>query len=147
MPHPHTVPCRLLVIDDDASYRRAVVALLRSLGHEVAEAGTGAAGLALLREAPVDLVLTDLIMPGLTGWDVASSVKTLDPELPVVLVTGAAHAIRPNQPERDCVDAILGKPCRLADLEAVIGGLARSRSVRRPSGGAGRRDDDPGAVG
>jgi CheY-like chemotaxis protein len=136
-----------LVIDDDASYRRAVVALLRSLGHEVVEADTGATGLALLREAPVDLVLTDLIMPGLTGWDVAASAKTLDPELPVVLVTGAAQAIRPNQPERDCVDAILAKPCRLADLEAVIGGLARSRAVRRPSSGIGRRDDDPGPVG
>jgi hypothetical protein len=45
------------------------------------------------------------------------------------------------------VDAILAKPRRLADLEAVIGGLARSRAVRRPSGGAGRRDDDPGAIG
>jgi hypothetical protein len=45
------------------------------------------------------------------------------------------------------VDAIRAKPRRLADLEAVIGGLARSRAVCRPFGVAGRRDDDPGAVG
>ena len=116
---------RLLVIDDDASYRGSVGWLLRKLGHTVAEAESGSSGLALLRQMPVDLVMTDLIMPGLTGWDVARLVKAVHPRLPVVLVTGCAETIPPNHPERTWVDAILAKPCGLVEIQAVVGALTR----------------------
>jgi len=119
---------RLLVIDDDASYRGSVGWLLRKLGHTVAEAESGSSGLALLRQQPVDLVMTDLVMPGLTGWDVARLVKAVHPRLPVVLVTGCAEAIPPDQPERTWVDAILAKPCGLAEIQAVIVPLTRNRA-------------------
>ena len=116
---------RLLVIDDDASYRGSVGWLLRKLGHTVAEAESGSSGLALLRQMPVDLVMTDLVMPGLTGWDVARLVKAVHPRLPVVLVTGCAETIPPNHPERTWVDAILAKPCGLVEIQAVVGALTR----------------------
>ena len=121
-----SVPRRLLLIDDDGAYRRIVGWLLRKLGHTVAEAESGSAGLAILRQQPVDLVLTDLTMPGLTGWAVAQLVKAMHPRLPVVLVTGAAHAIALDQPERQFVDAILAKPCGVAALQAVIDPLTRN---------------------
>jgi two-component system response regulator YesN len=86
---------------------------------------SGSAGLAILRQQPVDLVMTDLTMPGLTGWDVARLVKAMHPRLPVVLVTGSAQAIAPDKPERQFVDAILAKPCGAAALQAVIDPLTR----------------------
>jgi CheY-like chemotaxis protein len=128
MTDARSVPRRLLLVDDDESYRNAVGLLLRTLGHTVAEAESGSAGLALLRQQPVDLVMTDLMMPGLTGWDVARLVKAVHPRLPVVLVTGCAEAIPPDQPERTWVDAILAKPCGLAEIQAVIGALTRARA-------------------
>jgi CheY-like chemotaxis protein len=110
----------ILLIDDDPAFRTVVGTLLRRLGHRVEEAASGAAGLALLSQTPVDLVLTDLRMPGLTGWEVARVAKSLHPGLPVVLVTGSAATLPPDQPERQFVDVILAKPCGAADLQAVF---------------------------
>jgi CheY-like chemotaxis protein len=128
MTDARSVPRRLLVIDDDASYRQTVGWLLRKLGHTVAEAESGSAGLALLRQQPVDLVMTDLMMPGLTGWDVARLAKAIHPHLPVLLVTGYAGAIPPDQPERRYVDALLAKPCGVTAMQMVIGALTRDRA-------------------
>jgi len=116
---------RLLVIDDDSACRTTMAYLLQRLGHTVEAAESGSAGIALLRQRPVDLVVTDLVMPGLTGWDVARLAKAMRPRLPVVLVTGCAHTIAPDQPERQFVDAILEKPFRIAAMQAVIGPLTR----------------------
>ncbi len=122
--YPST-PRRLLVIDDDPSCRRTITYLLQGLGHTVEAAESGSVGLALLRQKPVDLVMTDLMMPGLTGWDVARLAKAMHPRLPVVLVTGSAHTISPDDPERQFVDAILAKPCGAAAMQALIGPLTR----------------------
>ena len=121
-------PRRFLVIDDNSACRGTLAWLLRKLGHTVEVAESGSAGLALLRQTPVDLVLTDLNMPGLTGWVVAQLVKAMHPHLPVVLVTGDAHAIAREQPGRAWVDAILAKPCGLAEIQTVIGSLTRDRA-------------------
>jgi CheY-like chemotaxis protein len=91
----------------------------------VEAAESGAAGLAILQQQPVDLVLADLTMPGLSGWDVARLTKAMHPHLPVVLVTGWTHTMSPDQPERQVVDAILAKPFGMAAIQAVIGPLTR----------------------
>lgn len=137
-------PRRLLVIDDDSACRLTFGCLLRRLGHTVDEAESGLAGLAILRQKPMDLVVTDLMMPGLTGWDVARHVKAIHPQLPVVLVTGCAHMIPPDQPERTCVDAILTKPCGLAEMQTVIGGLTRNLAGAVRSGGPANGGPDRG---
>ncbi len=128
-------PRRLLIIDDDASCRTTMACLLRKLGHAVEAVETGSSGLALLRQTPVDLVVTDLTMPGLTGWDVARLAKAMYPQLPVVLVTGCAHTIPLDQPERRLVDAILAKPCGMAEVQTVIGPLIRDVTETVRSGG------------
>lgn len=132
------VPRRLLVIDDDPSFRKTVECLLRKLGHTVDVAESGSAGIALLRQKRVDLVMTDLSMPGLTGWEVARLVKVMHPRLPVLLVTGCAPTIPPDQPERTWVDAILAKPCGVAAMQAVIGALTRDLAEGACSGGPER---------
>jgi CheY-like chemotaxis protein len=135
-----SAPRRLLVIEDDPSCRTTISYLLQKLGHAVEAAESGSAGLALLRQKSVDLVLTDLIMPGLTGWDVARLVKAMHPQLPVVLVTGCAHTIPPDQPERQFVDAILAKPCGPAAMQAVIGPLTGDRTEFVGSGSPKKMD-------
>ena len=133
-----SVPRRLLVIDDDPACRPIFEYLLRKLGHAVEVAESGSAGIALLRQKPVDPVMTDLGMPGLTGWDVARLVKAMQPRLPVVLVTGSAQTIPPDQPERTWVDAILAKPCGAAAVQTVIGALTRDLTDAMWSGGQER---------
>jgi two-component system capsular synthesis sensor histidine kinase RcsC len=119
-------PRRLLAIDDDPSCRKTIAYVLQTLGHTVAEAESGSVGLAILRQQSVDLVMTDLNMPGLTGWAVARLVKAMRPNLPVVLVTGDVYAIQVDRPERRYVDALLAKPYDLAEIQAVIGALTRN---------------------
>lgn len=114
---------RLLVIDDDPMVRKTLAQLLRNAGHRVEEADDGSAGLAVLNKMPVDLVLTDLGMPGLSGWEVARAVKAGHPYLPVVLVTGWAGAIAMEHQGRAFVDAILPKPSRFQEIQTVIGHL------------------------
>jgi two-component system capsular synthesis sensor histidine kinase RcsC len=121
-------PRRLLVIDDDPAFRKTIAHALQTLGHVVAEAESGSVGLAILREQPVDLVMTDLNMPGLTGWAVARLVKAMYPNLPVVLVTGDAHVMQVDRPERRYVDVLLAKPYDLAEIQAVIDALTRDRA-------------------
>jgi PAS domain S-box-containing protein len=117
-------PRRLLLVDDDPTVRRTLANLLRSAGHEVIEADGGSEGLARLADSSVDLILTDLGMPGVSGWDVARASRERHPSLPVVLLTGWGDQPGMEESrERRLVDRVLGKPIRLEDLQAVIADL------------------------
>ncbi len=114
---------RLLLIDDDPAVRQTIAGLLRSAGDTVLEAEGGLAGLAHLAEGPVDLVLTDLGMPEMTGWDVARAVRSREPKLPVVLLTGWGDSLTVSGEERKLVAEILSKPLRLEEIQTIIGRL------------------------
>jgi len=85
-------PRRLLVVDDESALRQTTAALLRTAGHTVYEAGDGPGALAILAAAPVDVVCTDLGMPGMNGWDLARQIKAAHPALPDLLRTLAHDA-------------------------------------------------------
>jgi CheY-like chemotaxis protein len=78
---------RILVVDDDRALRMALVRLLRDAGHVVEQAADGAEALAALRRGPVDLVLLDVILPGLSGLDVLAQTRQLDRFPRVVMMT------------------------------------------------------------
>ena len=126
---------RLLIIDDHAPFCQTLAGLLRVAGHAVFEAGEGSAGLALLRQETLDLVVTDEDMPGLTGWDVARLVKATHPRLPVVLVAGGTGVDTALRSRREHVDAILRKPFPLRDLLVLIARLTAGTAPRMGSGG------------
>lgn len=117
---------KILVIDDILDLAQICCALLTEMGHEVEVAGTGQAGVARLAEERFDLVMTDLGMPEMSGWEVASAVKSSFPACPVILVTGwgeVAHEL-----EGTGVDLILGKPYTRQNIEAVIDQVLRACS-------------------
>ena len=115
-----SAPRRLLVVDDDPTVRTTLASMLRAVGHLVTEAEGGAAGIGLLGKVSVDLVLTDLGMPDVTGWDVARAVKLQTPKVPVVLLTGWGEQGAGEPSGAKLVNRMLGKPVRLQDLLAVI---------------------------
>jgi PAS domain S-box-containing protein len=127
-------PLRLLCIDDDPAVRRTLVSLLRAAGHAVVEAESGAAGLTHLAEAAVDLVITDLGMPEMNGWEVVRAVKARAPHLPVILLTGWGEQAADGQGPDEPVDRILGKPIRLEELLKAIGELVPSGNGQFPIG-------------
>ena len=83
-------PGRILVIDDDASVRKFLVAALTEAGHSVAAAEDGERGVEIFRTQPCDVVLTDVRMPGMSGLHVLQTVKQVSPGAEVIVVT--AHA-------------------------------------------------------
>jgi CheY-like chemotaxis protein len=92
-------------------------------GHDVTEAAGGEDGLRAFRETPVDLVVTDLELGDLSGWEVARTVRRLRPDVPVVLITGNPGAAEAAPHLRALVDAILLKPFGARALLEVVKGL------------------------
>jgi CheY-like chemotaxis protein len=127
---------RLLIIDDHAPFLQTLACLLRVAGHTVYEAGEGSAGLALLRQKLLDLVVTDQDMPGLTGWDVARLVKATHPRIPVVLVAGGTDGETVLRSRREHADAILRKPFPIRELLVLVARLTADAGTRAGSGGA-----------
>jgi len=117
-------PRRILVIDDDPAVRDTICGLLQVFGHVVLAAASGAEGLRVLETATpqVDLVITDLVMPGMTGWEVARAIKSSRRPLPVVLLTGWGELDQPTG-EAGLVDRTLSKPIGSQDLLQVVADL------------------------
>lgn len=123
---------RILVIDDEEEIRDVLGELLESQGHIVATSSGGEPGLARLEQEPFDLLITDLAMPGLTGWQVANLAKLKHPALPVAMVTGWGDRIDSEEARGKGVDYVVSKPFKPEDLQAIIAGaLARSAAPAR----------------
>ncbi len=131
---------RVLVIDDDPRVRRTLVSLLRAAGHQITEAAGGGEGLARFAEESAELVLTDLSMPEVNGWDVAAAVKARVPTCPVVLLTGWADQHTDETAGPGLVDRVLHKPVRLQELLQVIAELT---PVKKASGDPARDSTGP----
>jgi CheY-like chemotaxis protein/anti-sigma regulatory factor (Ser/Thr protein kinase) len=124
-----TAPLRILLIDDERQVRSVIGLLLEAQGHSVVEATSGVEALARLeRGEPFDLVLTDLGMPELNGWDVVEAAKRLRPSLPVVLVTGWGRDPAGRRAGQPAPDAILAKPV----TEEVLAGTLEKVTGRAP---------------
>lgn len=87
---------RILVIDDDEHMRGVMVRMLSSAGHEILEAENGKVGTRLYREQPVDLIITDLIMPEQEGIETIRELRKENPAVKIIAVSGGG-AISPEQ--------------------------------------------------
>jgi CheY-like chemotaxis protein len=128
-------PARLLVVDDDPAVLEAVAALLEEHGHEVMRAGDPPTALALLcGAAPVDLLLTDFLLPGLTGAELIDAARRLRPGLPALVLTGHGGPFDlPAQERFDALGvAVLRKPVPGDELAAQILGVLSAPPGQRP---------------
>ena len=81
---------RILVVDDETRIREACRQVLEEMGNDVVLAADGEQGLALIRERHFDIILVDLMMPVLSGFDVLSEVRAQHPDTVVIVITGYA---------------------------------------------------------
>ena len=114
---------RVLVVDDDPAVLAAMQEALGALGYSAQGAASGGAALGLVREQHFDVVVTDLGMPGMSGWQVAEDVKRLSPGTQVMILTGWGDTIEPTRH----VDETLTKPVELSALREVMARAARRR--------------------
>ena len=122
MTAPKRTAARILVAEDDADNRRIVVRVLASEGYRTFEAADGASAIELARREHPDLIVMDLGMPGIDGWEASRRLKA-DPrtaDIPIVALT--AFAMRGDEErarEAGC-DGYLSKPCRPQTIREIV---------------------------
>ena len=120
MPKPATI----LVIEDDDMFRKMVRAMLVSAGYEVLEADSAETGLTLYQHQRANLVILDILMPGMDGLEAIRSLMARDPTVKIIAVSGSD----PQWVEEYLKDAstfgakrVLRKPVTLKQLLAAVG--------------------------
>ena len=115
---------RILVVEDDPDARDEMALVLRSEGYDVAAAGDGEEALAELRRATPALILLDLMMPVMDGWQFANELKARDEDIPIVLLS-AARDLKNHAREMNAAD-VIEKPFDLSELIPKIERVAAS---------------------
>jgi CheY-like chemotaxis protein len=111
---------RILLVDDDADCREVTQAVLEGEGLTVETARSGATALEMLSRNTYDLLLCDVGMPEMSGWQVAQEARQLRPAMAIYMVTGWAGQFESADSHRDDADGILGKPLQMDELRSVI---------------------------
>lgn len=122
---------RILVIEDDSAIRRGVVDALRFAGYDVLEAARGPEGLELALQADFELLLLDLILPGVEGLEILQQVRRARPTQPIIVLTAKGAEDDRVQGLRLGADDYVVKPFSVKELLARVEAVLR-RSPERP---------------
>ena len=121
---------RILVVDDEESMVQFLTVLLRREGYEVTTAASGTQAMEILQDSTVDVIVTDLKMPGMDGIELLERVKKIDETLPVIIMTAYAS-------QRSAIDALnlgafqyLEKHAKNEDIKLVVRNALALRKVR-----------------
>jgi CheY-like chemotaxis protein len=125
MGNPSSV--RVLLVEDDDDNRELMSEVLVAAGYQVMSAASGAEGLRTLAENSIDVVVTDVGMPGVGGLEVARAAKEIAPSVPVVVVTGWAEREDIANARGREVDAVLIKPVDPDALAQIVGQVVQAR--------------------
>ena len=117
-----TGKANILLVDDDPEVSEVLELMLAQMGHRVAVVAQGAVAIALFEQGDYDLVITDLGMPDISGWEVAKAVKEKSQRTPVILITGWGVQLDSEEMIRSGVDGVIAKPF---SKESLMGQLAR----------------------
>jgi len=111
---------RLLVVDDDEAVLGIIQDMLNFVGFRVVAVADGKKALETIESEEFDLVLTDLGMPGISGWDIARKAKGKNPDLPVVMLTGWGVELAEEDLSKEGIDMLLSKPLNWMQLTENI---------------------------
>ena len=117
---PLNAPKRLLIVEDEIEIRFLLVDLLKELHVDIIEAGDGQEGLNAIQDKKIDLILTDLAMPKMNGFEFIRRVRALSIKTPIVVLTGHADLLVSNQLKAFQPIYFMSKPFGNDSLKAEI---------------------------
>ena len=121
---------RILIIDDEKVIREGVERALSKRGYQIAKAEDGNQGLALLKEQHFDIVLTDLMMPGLDGFAVLDWIRENQPRVQVIVITGFATVTKAVTAMKQGAFDFVGKPFTPDYIRVVVDRAIDKLSMR-----------------
>jgi signal transduction histidine kinase len=135
-PGASVAPLRILVVDDDELLIESLRGALEDDGHQVTAANGGQAGIDAFRAAvaaqtPFSIVITDLGMPYVDGRQVVEQIRLVDPDMPIILLTGWGQHLTADNEKPPEVDILLAKPPRMRELRIALAELTGERPARR----------------
>ena len=122
-------PMRILFADDEPSLQELMRIELPRLGHEATVCPDGGTAVAALDRTAYDCVIVDLDMPGVGGLEVIARVRETSPDTETVIITGKSSVESAVAAVRHGVFDYLTKPCKLADIQAVLERVRRKREI------------------
>ena len=123
------MPSRMLVIDDEKVIRDGCRRILEKEGYDVLVAESGDQGLAIMAEQPMDVVMLDLMMPGIDGFAVLSQIKEKWPATDIIIITGFATVEKAVQAMKNGAIDFLAKPFNPDHLRIVVRRVLEKRSL------------------
>jgi CheY-like chemotaxis protein len=121
---------KFLVVDDEESVRELLRDILEKEGHEVTMAANGREALALFAETTHAAVLMDVGLPGMSGWELARTIRERDEKIPLAIITGWGEAVGSNAQRAAGVDWVVAKPFTVEQITGI------AREVSRKHGAA-----------
>lgn len=123
--HATDGPTRILVVEDEESYRDALATSLGREGYEVQLAADGIEGLRFFTDSPPDIVLLDVMLPGVSGVEVCRRMQSLQPAIPIIMLTALDTEVDVVLGLENGAADYLTKPYRLRELIARIQAVLR----------------------
>ena len=116
---------RILIVEDERLLREGLVELLSAAGHEVTAVGDGPSAVSLAIETPLDLVLLDLMLPGLDGLEVCRRIRLSRPTVPILMLTARGSEADTVAGLEAGADDYVTKPFGVRELLARIAAVTR----------------------
>lgn len=109
-----------MIVDDEVSITEELESILGSDGYKTAIAHTGSVAIALFKENKIDLVLLDIKLPVLSGVEIYSELRKINPDIPVIIITGSFTKARAQEILKAGGRAVLYKPFSAEELLSLI---------------------------
>ncbi len=119
---------RILVIEDEETVRDVLSRMLSQINCRVITAENGEEGIRLFKESDFDMVLTDLGMPGMPGWEVCKAIKKMSPQTPVGMITGWGVEVDQAKRKESGIDFLIPKPFQFDQILKVLDEAAAPKS-------------------
>jgi two-component system response regulator PilR (NtrC family) len=116
---------KILMVDDDPDVSEVLELMLTQMGHDVTAVTEGKEAIARFARDSYDLVITDVFMPEISGWEVVEAVKQKSPETPVFLITGWGLQLDREQITRSGINGIINKPFSKQAISDEIARLSK----------------------
>jgi DNA-binding NtrC family response regulator len=132
---------KILVVDDDEQLREDVAEMLQREGYEVAHVGSGEEALKKLKAEDFDVILTDLMMPGIDGMEVLRQSKKLKPAVRVIMITGFGTIENAVEAMKEGASDYVSKPFKIGEVQATVKRALEEVKFSRKLSASGEKDD------